>query len=65
MSYVRVRPDVQSTVLDPTTQVHVALKPGAKYDDRHPLVREYPWAFESDVESASAEPGSRRNVRAQ
>lgn len=41
----------------------VALKPGAPYDKDDPLVRAYPWAFESDVEQATAAPGEKRTLK--
>lgn len=41
----------------------VALREGAPYDDKDPLVRAYPWAFVSDVEQATASPGEKRTVR--
>lgn len=33
------------------------------YDSKHPLVRAYPWAFESDVEQATAAPGEKRTLK--
>lgn len=33
------------------------------YDSNDPLVRAYPWAFEADVEQATAAPGEKRSVR--
>lgn len=61
MAVVRVRESVVVTPADGVTRV---LKKGDKYDDRHYLVVEFAWAFESDnVESATASPGERRNVR--
>lgn len=65
MRYVRVRADVGPVSVESVEAagVRVALVPGAKYDEQDPLVRTYPWAFESDVEAATSEPGERRNVR--
>ena len=63
MSIVRVRMDVQSVVYDAETEQHVPLRPGDPYDSKDRLVRQFPWAFESDVESATAKPGERRNVQ--
>lgn len=63
MPTVRVKADVQSAVYDYETQTYITLKPGDPYDSRDDIVRAHPWAFESDVESASARPGEKRNVR--
>lgn len=41
----------------------VALVRDRAYDSQDPLVLAYPWAFESDVEEATASPGEKRNVR--
>ena len=43
--------------------VMVPLKEDEAYDDTDPIVRAYPWAFESDVESATAAPGEKRTAR--
>lgn len=40
-----------------------SLKAGVKYRADDPLVVTYPWAFESDIEMASAAPGERRGAR--
>jgi hypothetical protein len=63
MATVRVKSDVASAVLDPESGAYVALIPDAPYDSKHPLVREYPWAFtaDNDIEQASAAPGEKRN----
>ena len=60
---VRVKPGNPVTVLDQELGVHVALIPNTPYDSKNPLVRDYPWAFESDtaLEQATAAPGERRN----
>lgn len=43
--------------------VMIALEEDKGYDDSDPLVRAYPWAFESDVEQATAAPGEKRTSR--
>ena len=63
MSTVRVKADVQSVVYDRDNQTWVTLRPGDPYDSRDALVREFSWAFESDIESATARPGEKRNLR--
>jgi hypothetical protein len=59
MSTVRVIEPV--IVTDPASGALVTLKKGDAYEHTDPLVREYGWAFGSDVEDASATPGQRRN----
>lgn len=62
MATVRVRETV--SVEDPEAPgQRVALLLNKAYDDKHPLVRTYPWAFSSDVEQATASPGEKRSVR--
>jgi hypothetical protein len=60
---VRVRQDAVATVYDDTTGTFVPLKPGQPYESDDPFVRAHPWAFESDVERATAAPGEKRNAR--
>ncbi len=40
-----------------------ALVAGQKFEPNDPLVRAFPMHFESDMEDASAAPGSRRGAR--
>lgn len=64
VSIVRVRPDqdvVSVFVYD--LQSSVILSPGFEFNADHPVVKQCPWAFDSDVEDASAEPGRKRSVR--
>lgn len=69
MATVRVKQDIACVVYDEQNDMHVALAPNTAFDSRSPIVKAYPWAFESDaqrdrsidVEDASATPGSRRN----
>lgn len=63
MSVMRVRQDVSATVWDEDTLSWVPLVPGRPYDASDPLVRDNAWAFESDVEVATARPGEKRSVR--
>ncbi len=76
MTTMRVKADVAASVYDASQQMHVTLTPGHEYDSAHPLVKEYPWAFENDadnddgksarrarradVEQATANPGEKR-----
>lgn len=62
MSIVRVREGLRASIYDPAHDVYVPLTPGKKYDADDPFVRANAWAFESDVESASAAPGEKRSV---
>jgi hypothetical protein len=64
MKIVRVTSAV--VVQFPGTERMVALKPDEAYDEAHPLVKAYPWAFESDseIEQATAEPGKKGRRRA-
>lgn len=64
MATVRVRQDAVATVYDAETGTFIPLKPGTPYESTDPFVRAHPWAFESDVERATASPGEKRNVRA-
>lgn len=43
--------------------VPTALRENEPYDSDDQVVREFPWAFRSDVEQATAAPGERRNAR--
>ena len=64
MAITRVRSDLQPCgVLDPETQTPVRLAPGLEFDSSDPIVRAFPWAFDTGVESATAKPGEKRNVR--
>jgi hypothetical protein len=65
MATVRVRSDVGPVSVEhpEAAGLRVALKPGQAYEHTDPIVKAYGWAFESDVESASAEPGEKRSVR--
>ena len=40
----------------------VTLRVNEAFPHDDPLVKAYPWAFESDVESATAAPGEKRSV---
>ncbi len=62
MSTVRVSESVVVEVPD-VPGAFQTLKAGAKYRSDDQLVKTYPWAFESDVEMASAAPGERRGAR--
>lgn len=44
-------------------QSSVILSPGTAFDRDHPVVKQAPWAFVSDVEDASASPGRKRSVK--
>lgn len=65
MAIVRVKADIVAvSVQHPEAfGAHVILKANEAYDANDPLVRAYKWAFESDIEEATAMPGERRNVR--
>ncbi len=77
MSIVRVKSDVAATVYDDTIRGFVALRPGAEYDDKDPIVKAHPQFFQSDatsdarprvrsvgvVEHATATPGELRGQR--
>lgn len=41
----------------------VTVKPDQAFDPNDPLVRAHRWAFESDIETATAGPGEKRNIR--
>lgn len=43
--------------------IPTALVMNEPYDDDDPIVREFPWAFESDIEQATAAPGEKRTTR--
>ena len=60
MSTVRVR---ESCVVTPSGGTPIALRVHDAYDDDDPIVREFPAAFVSDVEQATAAPGEKRNAR--
>lgn len=59
MSIVRVTKPSVVTV----NGVPVVLRENDPYDSDDPVVREHPWAFQSDVEQATSAPGERRNAR--
>ena len=62
---VRVRPDIRCVVEDPESGTPTALTPDMAFDDDSPIVRAYPWAFQTvtgSVEQATARPGERRPV---
>jgi hypothetical protein len=48
-------------VVHPETKAPFALKPNEPFEDTDPVVKAFRWAFGSDVEQASANPGQRRN----
>lgn len=52
------------SVVDPEVPgARRVIKENQAFDDKDPLVKEYPWAFESDnIERATAAPGEKRNV---
>ncbi len=50
-------------VRHPLSEQFITLARGMDFEDSDPVVAAYAWAFESDVESATAEPGKRRYVR--
>lgn len=62
MAVVRVRESVAVQHPELPGQM-VVLKENDPYDPTDPLVRAYGWAFGSDVEQATAQPGEKRNVR--
>lgn len=66
MAKLRVKQDVAAIVLNPVTQTNEPLIPGKPYNTDNPdedaLIRAFPWAFESDVEEATAAPGRKRSV---
>lgn len=65
-----VRASVPVAVRDPEVEGRWAsIDPSIVYDSNHPLVREYPWAFndvvaDDYVESATRAPGEKRLGRA-
>ncbi len=59
MAIVRVIEAVVVTI----DGVPTPLKANDPYDSNDPIVREFGWAFESDLEEATARPGERRNTR--
>lgn len=61
MGIVRV---VKPCVVTPSsTGIPTPLTLHEPYDEADEIVREFGWAFESDVEDATAEPGAKRAVR--
>lgn len=73
MPITRVRSDVQAVVYDSTIGQNIALNPGDEYDDGDAIVKQFPWAFQTDakaapkvrqrearIEQATAAPGERR-----
>lgn len=70
MATMRVRDRVAVSVVDPDSGLRVTLTAGDPYDAKHPIVKAYGWAFESDtdrdrrpVEEATANPGEARTTR--
>jgi hypothetical protein len=63
MTTVRIKKDAAAIVYNSVTGMHEPLIPGTAFEDDHPLVREFPWAFESDIEQATAAPGEKRSTR--
>lgn len=74
MSIIRVVPGGPWAVWDSENESTVTLSEGMEFDDGDPIVGQFPWAFASDtaavrparkrataVETASAEPGAKRN----
>lgn len=59
MSIVRVAQSCVVTV----NGIPTVLRENDPYDSSDQVVREFPWAFRSDVEEATAAPGERRNTR--
>lgn len=59
MSIVRVTKPAIVTV----NGVQIVLRENDPYDVDDLVVREHRWAFQSDVEQATAAPGERRNAR--
>jgi hypothetical protein len=66
MATVRVRADLAAiSVQDPNVPgARIALRANDPYEHDDPVVKAYSWAFESDIEQATAEPGVKRQVRA-
>lgn len=61
MPIVRVKPDVCSVILDSATGEHVPLHPGDEFDSDDPIVKSFPWAFQSDAKATPR--GRARSVR--
>jgi hypothetical protein len=62
MATVRVKQGVAASVYNPATETREILVPGKPYDTDDPFVKEFAWAFESDVEQATAAPGEKRTT---
>jgi hypothetical protein len=60
---VYVQEGVKAVVHNRATDTTIPLAPGMWFDSDDPGVRDYPWAFESPVEQATAGPGEKRTVR--
>lgn len=62
MATVRIKQGLSSTVRNPETGMWEPLVAGTPFEDDDEFVKSYPWAFESDVEQATAAPGEKRTV---
>lgn len=61
----RIKDPGQHALRDPESNIYVVPDASRAYPADHPLVRAYPYLFESDedrVEDASAAPGTRRRA---
>jgi len=63
MPTVRVKQMEAVSVYSAELENHITLVPGTPFDAKDPIVKAYAWAFESDIESATARPGEKRIVR--
>jgi len=64
MATVRVSQTVSVQNPDPRVVEMIGLHEGQAFDDKDPIVKAYPWAFESDnIERTTAAPGEKRNVK--
>lgn len=59
---VRDNQDVVSVFVH-ELQSSVILAPGVAFNTDHPVVAQCPWAFDADIEDASATPGTKRSVK--
>lgn len=65
-----VRATQSVSVVDPTITdgdgnpagARTVIKENQPFDSKDPLVKTYPWAFEADVERATAAPGEKRSA---
>lgn len=53
---------IESAIVTVNGTQHI-VRAGDAYDADDPIVREHRWAFRSDVEAATANPGERRGGR--